>query len=811
LEGRAWYHPRKGRIASDKTVDTHSNAVRFGSFELDLRTGELCKKGGARIRLEGQPIQILLLLLDRPGELVTQEEIRKKLWPDGTVVEYEHSIKTALRKLRYALGDGADAPQYIETLPRRGYRFIASVEAATPTEASVENGASLRVPPEGWRTGRRAKAGLWGAAAVMFLAGLALGGYRFLRHTRTLTEKDTLVVSDFVNATGDPVFDGALRQGLTVQLEQSPFLSLVSEARIQGTLPLMGQPSDTQLTPKIARDLCQRVGSVAVINGSIASLGRQYVLDLKAVACRTGDSLAEEQVTADSKEQVLKSLAQAATRLRRKLGESLSSVQRFDTPIEQATTPSLQALQAYSLGMKLLIGKSDFNAALPLFQRAIDLDPNFAAAYSGLALTYLNLVETDLASNAAEKAYELRSGVSEGEKFLIEANYYWLVSGDLEKARQTCQVWSQTYPRDHQPRGFGMAIYAGLGQYDRALEEAQANLGLDPTSALGYGGLALSYLYLGRLKEARATAAEALSKELDSPLLRDDLYELAFLENDAPGLAEQLDWASGKPGAEDFMLAMEFHTAAYTGQVSRAGEFFRRAVAAAERADEKETAALYQADAAQWEALYGFTAEARERAHAALSGGRGRDVEYGAALGLAMIGNAKGEQAEIANLADDLAKRFPEDTMVKFNYLPTLRAQIALDRGHPAQALEVLEASVPYELGTTEGLGFPQALLPVYVRGEAYLAAHRGPEAAVEFQKVLNHRGVVFNEPIGALAHLGLARAYAIQAAEASDSNGPQLRANVRSAYEDFLKLWKKADPNIPLLAQVHAEYDRLN
>ena len=505
-------------------------------------------------------------------------------------------------------------------------------------------------------------------------------------------------------------------------------------------------------------------------------------------------------VTADSKEQVLKSLAQAATKLRRKLGESLSSAQRFDTPIEQATTPSLEALQAYSLGMKLLIGKSDFNAASPLFQRAIDLDPNFAAAYSGLVLTYLNLVETDLASKAAEKAYELRSGVSEAEKFLIEANYYQFVSGDLEKARQTCQVWSQTYPRDHSPRGFRMGIYAGLGQHDRALEEAQANLGLDPTSALGYGGLALSYLNLGRFNEARATAAEALARNLDSPFLRDSLYELAFLENDASEMAQHVAWASGKPGAEDLILAMESHTAVFTGQVGKARDFFRRAVASAERAEEKETAALYQADAAQWEAFFGFAAAARELAHAALSGWKGRDVEYGAALGLALANNARGEQTGIANLADDLAKRFPDDTLVRFNYLPTLRAQIALNRDQPSQAIEVLQASVPYELGTPEAYGFPQALLPVYVRGEAYLATHRGPEAAVEFQKVLNHRGIVFNEPIGALAHLQLGRAYVL--------SGDDTKA--RSAYQDFLSLWKDADPDVPILKEARAEYAKL-
>jgi Flp pilus assembly protein TadD len=572
----------------------------------------------------------------------------------------------------------------------------------------------------------------------------------------------------------------------------------------------MGQPSEAPLTLKIARDLCQRMGSVVVINGSIATLGRQYVLGLKAVECRTGDSLADEQETADSKEQVLKALAQAATRLRSKLGESMSSLHRFDTPIEQATTPSLEALQAYSTGMKRLIGKSDFNAALPLFQRAIDLDPNFAAAYSGQALTYINLAETDLASKAGQKAYDVRAGVSEPEKFLIEANYYQFVSGDLEKARQACEVWSQTYPRDHQPHGFGIAVYSGLGQYERALDEARENLSLDPTSALGYGGLALSYLNLGRLNEVRATVAVALAKNLDSPFLRDSLYELAFLENDASEMAQQVAWASGKPGAEDLILAMESHTAVFGGQVRKARDFFRRALASAERADEKETAALYQADAAQWEALFGFATESRERARAALSGWRGRDVQYSAALGLALANNAHGEQAEIANLADDLAQRFPQDTVVRFNYLPTLRAQIALNGGHPSRAIEVLEASAPYELGTPDGYGFPQELLPVYVRGEAFLAAHRGPEAAAEFQKILNHRGVVQNEPIGALAHLGLARAYAMQAEAVSDDNRPELRAKARSAYENFLSLWKEADPNIPLLAQVHAEYDRL-
>jgi tetratricopeptide (TPR) repeat protein len=644
----------------------------------------------------------------------------------------------------------------------------------------------------------------------MFLAGLVWGIFRSLHHRPALTQKDSLIISDFANTTGDPVFDGALRQGLTVQLEQSPFLGLVSEARIQKTLPLMGQPSDASLTMKISRDLCQRIGGLVVIDGSIARLGGQYVVGLNAVECRSGDSLAEEQETADSKEQVLKALAQAATRLRSKLGESVSSLDRFDAPIEQATTPSLEALQAYSMGMKLLIGKSDFNRALPLFQRAVDLDPNFAAAYTGQSLTYINLAETDLASKAAEKAYELRSRVSEAEKFLIEANYYWLASGDLEKARQVCQVWSQTYPLDHQPHGYGIAIYSELGQYERALDEAKVNLSLDSASALAYGGLTSVYLVLERLKEARTTAAEALAKGLDSTILRYDLYQLAFLENNASQMAEQVTWASGKPGAEDVMLAMESHTAAYTGQVSRAREVFRRAVASAQRAEEKETVALYEADTAQWEALFGFAAEARDQARVAISHWKGRDVEFTAVMGLALAGDTKGGQAEVEKLADDLAVRYPEDTLVRFNYVPTLRAQIALNRGNPSQALEVLDVSTPYELGMPGAYGFPQALLPIYVRGQAYLAGHRGAQAATEFQKVLDYRGVVFTEAIGALAHLGLARALAVQAEAATESDRLELLAKARSAYEDFLNLWTNADPNVPVLVQARDEYKRL-
>ncbi len=610
------------------------------------------------------------------------------------------------------------------------------------------------------------------------------------RKAQALTEKDTIVLADFTNTTGDSVFDGTLRQGLAVQLEQSPFLTFVSEQRIQQTLRLMDQPPDARLTPEIARDLCQRTQSAAFLDGSIASLGSQYVLGLKAVNCRTGDSLAQEQATADGKERVLKALGEAAAKLREKLGESLVTVQKLDTPIEQASTPSLEALQAYSLGRKTLVGKGDWAAAVPLFQRAIRLDPNFAMAYASLGVDYSNLGETSLASENTKKAYELRERVSEREKFYIESHYQHYVTGDLEKARQAYELWAQTYPRDLVPPNNLGVIYENLGEYDKALAESLEALRLDPGSGASYANLVAHYLYLNRLQEARATADEAQAKNLDSPPLRFKLYVLAFLKNDPAGMAQQVAWAAGKPGVEDALLGGEADTAAYSGRLAKAREICRRAVTSAERAQDKENAAGNEAAAALREALFGNATEARQRAAAALAFSTGRDVQLYTALALAFAGDAARAQA----LADDLAKRFPEDTVVQFNYLPTIHAQLALDRNEASKAIETLRAATPYELGQGGGL------YPVYVRGEAYLAAHRGSEAATEFQKIFDQRGVVENEPIGALDHLGLARAYSME----GDS------AMARAAYDNFFALWKDADPDIPVLVAAKAEYAKL-
>jgi eukaryotic-like serine/threonine-protein kinase len=632
----------------------------------------------------------------------------------------------------------------------------------------------------------------WGAVAgaTILVIGLAVGGWLFFtRKAHALTDKDTLVLADFTNTTGDPVFDGTLRRGLSVQLEQSPFLSVISDQQIRQTLQMMGQRPDAKLTPEIGRELCQRTGSAAVLDGSIAQIGTQYLLTLKAVNCSSEESLASTEAQPSDKNHVLDALAKTASEIRNKLGESLTTVQKFDTPLQQATTSSLEALQAYSLGWKTEIGENDSAAAVPLFERAIRLDPNFAAAYSELGFSHSNLGESALASENMRKAFELRDRVSEYEKLVIEAHYYFLGTGDLEKAQRTMEVWAQTYPRDWEPRAELGYLLIILGQYEKALAEYRESVRLNPDISLAYNDLVYAYLYLNRLDEARAAAEEAKAKKLD---VSDSLYMLGFLQNDAALMNQQVSFNAGKPGLEDLFLEYEANTAAYSGQLANARVFSSRAVASAKRAEEHETAARYELHAALMEALFGNIAEARHRIDFALGLSMGRDLQYRVAVVNALTGDSARAQA----LADDLDKKFPEDTVVRFNYLPTLHSQLALRRNDAAKAIEVLQAAGPYELGNV--LSF--SLYPVYVRGEAYLAAHQGSEAAAEFQKILDHRGVVQNLPIGALAHLQIGRAYAVR----GDT------AKAKAAYQDFLALWKDADPDIPILKQAKAEYTRL-
>jgi serine/threonine protein kinase/Flp pilus assembly protein TadD len=768
----AYMSPEQAR---GEELDARTDLFSFGAVLYEMATGSMAFSGhsAAVIHdaiLNRAPVPLARLNPTLPPKL---EEII------GKAIEKDH-------KLRYQ--NGADIRTDLQRLKRdtESVRTLASTPA-TPTRVHSVRWAVI-------------------AGAAVAVVGLAFAGWLyFARRAHALNETDTVVLADFANSTGDPVFDDTLRQGLTVQLEQSPFLNILPDRKVSETLKLMGRSPDQRLDEKTALDLCQRTQSAAVLDGSIASLGSQYVIGLRAVNCSTGDSLAQEQVTANGKEQVLKALDGAATKLRERVGESLSTVKKFDTPVEQATTPSLEALQAYTLGRKSM-GKTDYNAAVPLVQRAIHLDPNFAMAYVSLGTSYLSLGKTNLGAENMRKAYELRERVSEREKLSIEAHYYADSIGDLEKARQAYELWAQTYPRDYVPPTNLGVIYTNLGQYENALRKSREALRLDPEGGLSYANLVDIYLSLNRLEEARATAEEAQTKNLDSTYLRMLLYQFAFLQNDATGMAQQVAWAANKPGMQSILLDFEAGTAGYSGRLGKARELSRPAVTLAEQGEAREEAASYEAEGAVREAVFGNATEAQQRAASALRLSTDRDVQYGAALALALAGDAARAQA----LADDLGKRFPQGTLVQFNYLPTVRAVLALRRVDHSTALEGLQATAPYDLGVEGNFGFTAALYPVYVRGQAYLAAHQGSEAAAEFQKILNHRGVVRNAPIGVLAHLGLGRAFTLEAQSAQGPDADAARAKARAAYQDFLELWKDADPGIPILIAAKSEYAKL-
>jgi DNA-binding winged helix-turn-helix (wHTH) protein/tetratricopeptide (TPR) repeat protein len=778
------------------TPGQNSGTLRFDLFTLDLRAGEL-HKSGRKIKLQEQPFLILVMLLEQPGQVVTREELRERLWPKDTFVDFDHSLNTAIKKLRQALNDEADKPRFIETLPRRGYRFVGpAVEklAAPAPQSSGAPGTNQATSDTASKTAKDSHIPwpLLGLLALLVVA-LAAGAFFFLRRAPVLTEKDTIVLADFTNTTGDAVFDGTLRQGLAVQLAQSPFLGILSDEKVRDTLKLMGRAPGDRLTPDVARELCQRAGSKVYLSGSIASLGTQYVLGLNAVDCRTGDSIVQEQVQAARKEDVLKALGDATTKLRQKLGESLSSIEKYDTPLEQATTPSLEALRAFSLGNKTS-GETSVVAAIPFFKQAIELDPSFALAHAVLGSEYIGLGEPGQAAENIEKAYSFRDRVSEPEKFYITSLFYSGVTGELEKSNQTCDLWARTYPRDYRPHLVLGLHYEFLGLYDKAVSEDREAIRLNPDVAIVYSNLMEAYTPLNRLQEAKATYRQAVEHRLDGPFLHADLYVVAFLENDAAEMQRQISLAGGMPGAEDWLFSLQSDTAAFSGHLATAQEFSRRAVESARRNDLNETAAMWRMNAALRDVEFGNADRARQEIREGLSLASTRDIQILAALALARAGDTARAQA----LADDLEKRFPANTILLNYWLPSIRAAIDLDRGHPAEAITILEAAGPYEMGYPQPqLEGGSLLYPVYLRGLAYLQSHQAEKAAAEFRKFLDSRAIVVNCPLAALAHLQLGRVYVL----AGDS------AEARRAYSDFLSLWKDADADIPALRQARSEF----
>src|SRR5580704_7305405 len=636
------------------------------------------------------------------------------------------------------------------------------------------------------------------AVGAAIILALCTAGYLYLHRAPKLTTMGMIVLAEFENKTSDPVFDQTLRQGLAVQLEQSPFLSLVSDQRTQQVLRLMKRSPETRLTPEVAREICERTGSDAVLEGSIAGLGSQYVLWLRARNCRTGEVLAEEQAQAARKEEVLNALSRMAVQIRTRLGESLATIQEHSTPLEQATTSSLEALKAYSAGRNAAFTHG-VAAAIPHLQRAIAIDPQFAMAYGDLSIYYWNMGQTDLSAEYTRKAYALRDRVSDRERLWILFLYDRQVTGNLQRELQTLESWVQTYPRDWLPLsvlgGWGTM---GTGQYERGIQALQEDLRLNPDDSFAYGGLALHNIFLDRFGEAADGLRRAAERKLEIqefPVLR---YYLAFFKGDQAGMEHEIARARGQHGAEDWMWHNQALVLARSGQMRQARTMWARAAALAQQAGNREGAAIYTSAEAVCEAHFGNAAEAKRRAAAALDLAKGRDVEYSAAFALALSGESSASQW----LAVDLEKRFPEDTPVQFEYLPTLRALSALTHGAPLDAVEHLERARPYDLALPGTAFFAKfgGLYPAYIRGESYLAAGRGQEAAMEFQKVLNHRGIVFADPIGALAHLQLGRAYV--------ASGDMAKA--KNAYQDFLTLWKDADEDIPVLKQAKAEYATL-
>jgi tetratricopeptide (TPR) repeat protein len=642
------------------------------------------------------------------------------------------------------------------------------------------------------RAGLRHLSLLWLAGAALAVAASAAAVYvlKFRQPTQLpLHTRDSVVIADFENYTGDPVFDGTLRQGLAAQLEQSPFLHIVSDQRIAGELRLMSRPAGTLLTSRLARQVCERMGGAAVMNGSIAKIGAEYNLVLEAASCSSGASLARAEAMASDKSHVLAALGSVATSMRRELGESLASIQKFNKPLAEVTTPSLKALQDYTLGWQAMTN-SDSSTAIVFYRRAISLDPNFAMAYAVLGTAYSNLDEMSLTAENMKKAYDLRDRVSEREKFYISSHYDQSVTGDLLKANQVYRVWRQTYPRDPIPNASLCIDLEEFGQLNQALPFGRRTIDLAPDVGMSYIPLALGYMSLDRLDEAAAVLRQARKHARDLPNFHVIRYQLAFLEGDKKVMAREAAWAAGKPGAEAWFLELQAETAAYFGHVTQAKDLTERAVALALRSGEKEPAADYKAEEAGLASLVGDAAQARRQATAALKMSNAKTVEANASLALATAG----ESAQARKLAVDMAKRFPQDTMTQSTFLPTTRAAIALAENAPGRAISNLQAASPYELGIVDSLN------SAYIRGLAYLDENNGTKAAAEFQKILDHPGVVINEIIAPLAHLGLARARALSGD----------KAGARKAYQDFFTLWKHADPDIPILQQAKAEYAKL-